>query len=592
METKFGRSFGDVRIFADAHAEAAATSLRARAYTEGHDIAFARGRYQPETSEGRALLTHELAHVAQQHRLGRAPLLSPLAAERAAERAAVGGASEAQAPVLGAVPPGLQCADNDDESDNQNQSALRRLALEELRKRGRVPEPTYGKPKWAEKDPDIKISSIGESGLGISSYGDDWGPAKTGALHLDVMHDHGAGRPDHVQFYVPGGEAGVRTDQTRNFKRDESVPGAQPGGKHLEGTDWERGHLAPLELSKFDHSWASELNHMTNIVPMSPALNRGENTPWRAAENRMFELAQEHGGVRVYMKPIYEHDPPRLPNGIPIPKSIIRRTYKLNGERLREESFENYVKHGKQAVPIDTATLTNIEMGKVSQQASVHDASGGPAGENPHASTDANAPGAATTKKTRKNKLKTAAKVTAAEPTHAASINPPVAQSHAATNTHPSDAHAAATTHPSDAQAGEPHQPPSGHAEPDSHLAAASEKPVAGPLAKPEASQTIQAPAPGVASKPPAEGPPEVGSSHASQKASAPAPTEHPTESKGTSDTRTAPMGNQDVAVPIVSATGKEGLKGKTGATTPHNAETSEGHVGPGAAHEPPKGPP
>jgi hypothetical protein len=40
--------------------------VSARAFTVGRDIFFGSGEYRPETADGRALLTHELAHVVQQ----------------------------------------------------------------------------------------------------------------------------------------------------------------------------------------------------------------------------------------------------------------------------------------------------------------------------------------------------------------------------------------------------------------------------------------------------------------------------------------------------------------------------------------------
>jgi hypothetical protein len=55
-----------VRVHTDAHAARAADGLQARAVTVGDDIAFAPGEYQPGTADGRRLLAHEFAHVAQQ----------------------------------------------------------------------------------------------------------------------------------------------------------------------------------------------------------------------------------------------------------------------------------------------------------------------------------------------------------------------------------------------------------------------------------------------------------------------------------------------------------------------------------------------
>ncbi|VTU28760.1 eCIS core domain-containing protein [Variovorax sp. RA8] len=64
---RYGFGFGHVRVHDGPPANAAAKSLHASAYTIGSDIAFAAGRYAPEAPTGRALLRHELRHVAQQH---------------------------------------------------------------------------------------------------------------------------------------------------------------------------------------------------------------------------------------------------------------------------------------------------------------------------------------------------------------------------------------------------------------------------------------------------------------------------------------------------------------------------------------------
>ncbi|MCC5632312.1 DUF4157 domain-containing protein [Nostoc sphaeroides CHAB 2801] len=67
MENSFGTSFGDVNI----HAESPkAASMGALAFTQGNNVHFAPGQYNPQSSSGQALLGHELTHVVQQ-RAGR-----------------------------------------------------------------------------------------------------------------------------------------------------------------------------------------------------------------------------------------------------------------------------------------------------------------------------------------------------------------------------------------------------------------------------------------------------------------------------------------------------------------------------------------
>jgi hypothetical protein len=68
FEGLLGAELGQVRVHADSRAAEAARAVKAKAYTMGFDIVFGTGQYSPETVSGRALLGHELAHVAQQGR--------------------------------------------------------------------------------------------------------------------------------------------------------------------------------------------------------------------------------------------------------------------------------------------------------------------------------------------------------------------------------------------------------------------------------------------------------------------------------------------------------------------------------------------
>ena len=70
FEPRFGQDFSGVRLHTDAHAARMADSLSAKAFTLGNDIAFATNQYSADTSPGRHLLSHELAHVVQQRGTG------------------------------------------------------------------------------------------------------------------------------------------------------------------------------------------------------------------------------------------------------------------------------------------------------------------------------------------------------------------------------------------------------------------------------------------------------------------------------------------------------------------------------------------
>lgn len=66
MEPRFGADFAGVRVHTDARAARAAAQLQAQAFTVGGDIFFGRGRFQPESADGRELIAHELTHTLQQ----------------------------------------------------------------------------------------------------------------------------------------------------------------------------------------------------------------------------------------------------------------------------------------------------------------------------------------------------------------------------------------------------------------------------------------------------------------------------------------------------------------------------------------------
>jgi hypothetical protein len=66
MEPRFGHDFSKVRVHVGAQAAESARAVSSLAYTVGHHVVFAEGRYAPTTPAGRRLLAHELTHVVQQ----------------------------------------------------------------------------------------------------------------------------------------------------------------------------------------------------------------------------------------------------------------------------------------------------------------------------------------------------------------------------------------------------------------------------------------------------------------------------------------------------------------------------------------------
>jgi hypothetical protein len=67
FEPRFGYAFDQVRVHTDSQAAESAKAVNALAFTVGRDVVFGAGQYAPDTTVGRRLLAHELAHVIQQN---------------------------------------------------------------------------------------------------------------------------------------------------------------------------------------------------------------------------------------------------------------------------------------------------------------------------------------------------------------------------------------------------------------------------------------------------------------------------------------------------------------------------------------------
>jgi uncharacterized protein DUF4157 len=102
MEPRFGHDFSQVRVHANERAAQAASSIDARAFTSNGRIVFGAGQYAPRSGSGRHLLSHELAHVLQQHAgvasaggVGAAEDRHERHADAVADRVSAGGSAQA-----------------------------------------------------------------------------------------------------------------------------------------------------------------------------------------------------------------------------------------------------------------------------------------------------------------------------------------------------------------------------------------------------------------------------------------------------------------------------------------------------------------
>lgn len=194
----------------------------------------------------------------------------------------------------------------------------------------RKTKPTFG-PASTEKG-----GTLSRTGMHFHEYNE---AELSHGLRID--YDPIAGRTRSVSVRVDGSAPTGPQVAERQFAQDPSVAGAQSTNAAYVDSGYDRGHLVPREALKGSEKAEKAADLFTNVTPMKPELNRGPGSPWRASENKTMQWAKEHGSVDLRVEPIFDADPPRLPDGTPIPKAIRRSVMAPDGTVLEDVSFLN-----------------------------------------------------------------------------------------------------------------------------------------------------------------------------------------------------------------------------------------------------------
>jgi hypothetical protein len=97
MEHQFGQDFTHVTIHNDGQSHELCRKINAQAFTHGSHIYFAEGKYDPQTTDGKHLLAHELTHIVQQN--GKVQKMVQKAAGKATPKGAAKGAADPKAVI-------------------------------------------------------------------------------------------------------------------------------------------------------------------------------------------------------------------------------------------------------------------------------------------------------------------------------------------------------------------------------------------------------------------------------------------------------------------------------------------------------------
>ena len=142
MESNFGADFGNVRVHTGSEAAQLSQDLGAKAFTHGSDIYFNQGQYNPNSSEGKHLLAHELTHTVQQ---GASTRLKPAEIQRQEEE------NEDLAQELAEAEREQKAAIDPGPAEQARQQADKEAAEAEQAAEEKAPTATFGKEKGKGK---------------------------------------------------------------------------------------------------------------------------------------------------------------------------------------------------------------------------------------------------------------------------------------------------------------------------------------------------------------------------------------------------------------------------------------------------------
>lgn len=117
-----------------------------------------------------------------------------------------------------------------------------------------------------------------------------------------------------------------------SFKEDKEIPAQYRATlndyKSVHG-QFDRGHMTPAGDLMWSYASMSDSFYLSNMVPQSPALNRGA---WRQLEITVREWAQVKGSLYVITGPLYMSPVTSIGAGVAVPSYIFKIVYdpKLN----------------------------------------------------------------------------------------------------------------------------------------------------------------------------------------------------------------------------------------------------------------------
>ena len=130
---------------------------------------------------------------------------------------------------------------------------------------------------------------------------------------------------EFAYYYLSVASVNGNQERTDDFRLDPSIKTNPVTSTSYQGSGFDRGHLAPAADFKLNLTAMSETFFMSNMSPMTPALNRGI---WSNLESKVRENAITMGGVYVVTGPVLTNTCGTIGGGITVPCSFYKIIFK------------------------------------------------------------------------------------------------------------------------------------------------------------------------------------------------------------------------------------------------------------------------
>lgn len=136
-----------------------------------------------------------------------------------------------------------------------------------------------------------------------------------------------------VELLLPENISGVNP-RVNAFKPDPDLSYNEQGSKQdYVSTNYDKGHLAPVEDMRKDSAAMLQSFYMSNVVPQYNKLNRGA---WKALEDHARKQALKYDGVYVFTGPVFAARPiMTIGNDLAVPSHMFKVIIdKANGQSI------------------------------------------------------------------------------------------------------------------------------------------------------------------------------------------------------------------------------------------------------------------